>query len=43
MIIDQLLAERYFPGQDAVGKRIRMPPAKMARANIGPSSALCRT
>jgi putative ABC transport system permease protein len=24
MIIDQLLADRYFPGQDAVGKRIRM-------------------
>ena len=24
MIIDQLLADRYFPGQSAVGKRIRM-------------------
>jgi putative ABC transport system permease protein len=24
MIVDQLLADRYFPGQDAVGKRIRM-------------------
>ena len=24
MIIDQLLADRYFPGQNAVGKRIRM-------------------
>ncbi|MCA1658468.1 MAG: ABC transporter permease, partial [Verrucomicrobiaceae bacterium] len=24
IIIDQLLADRYFPGQDAVGKRIRM-------------------
>ncbi len=24
MIIDQLLADRHFPGQDAVGKRIRM-------------------
>jgi putative ABC transport system permease protein len=24
MIIDQLLADRYFPGQDAVGKRIGM-------------------
>ena len=24
MIIDQLLADRYFPGQKAVGKRIRM-------------------
>jgi putative ABC transport system permease protein len=24
MIIDQLLADHYFPGQDAVGKRIRM-------------------
>jgi putative ABC transport system permease protein len=24
IIIDQLMADRYFPGQDAVGKRIRM-------------------
>ena len=24
MIVDQLLADRYFPGQNAVGKRIRM-------------------
>jgi putative ABC transport system permease protein len=24
IIIDQMLADRYFPGQDAVGKRIRM-------------------
>ena len=24
MIVDQLLAERFFPGQEAVGKRIRM-------------------
>src|SRR5205807_4287341 len=24
MIIDQLLADRYFPGEDAIGKRIRM-------------------
>jgi putative ABC transport system permease protein len=24
MIIDQLLADRYFPGEEAVGKRIRM-------------------
>jgi len=24
IIVDQLLADRYFPGQDAVGKRIRM-------------------
>ena len=24
IIVDQMLAERYFPGQDAVGKRIRM-------------------
>ncbi len=24
MIVDQLLADRFFPGQDAVGKRIRM-------------------
>ncbi|MEO5721364.1 MAG: ABC transporter permease [Chthoniobacterales bacterium] len=24
MIVDQLLADRYFPGEDAVGKRIRM-------------------
>jgi putative ABC transport system permease protein len=24
IIVDQLLAERYFPGQDAIGKRIRM-------------------
>jgi predicted permease len=24
IIIDQLLADRYFPGQDAVGKRLRM-------------------
>ncbi|HEY8835096.1 MAG TPA: FtsX-like permease family protein [Chthoniobacterales bacterium] len=24
MIVDQLLADRYFPGQDAVGKRLKM-------------------
>jgi putative ABC transport system permease protein len=24
IIVDQLLAERYFPGQDAVGKRLKM-------------------
>lgn len=24
IIVDQMLAERYFPGQDAIGKRIRM-------------------
>jgi len=24
IIVDQLLAERYFPGEDAVGKRVRM-------------------
>ena len=24
LIVDQLMADRYFPGQDAVGKRIRM-------------------
>ncbi len=28
MIVDQLMAERYFPGQDALGKRIRMLTGK---------------
>ena len=32
IIIDQLLADRYFPGQDAVGKRIRMSTGEKGRA-----------
>ncbi|MBA2584969.1 MAG: ABC transporter permease [Chthoniobacterales bacterium] len=38
IIVDQLLAERYFPGQEAVGKRVRMSTGEKARANSGQSS-----
>jgi putative ABC transport system permease protein len=43
MIIDQLMAQRYFPGQSAVGNAFECPRERKARANIERSSVSCRT
>ena len=39
-IVDQLLADRYFPGQNPIGKRLRMNVNRRSMAGDGARSSV---